>query len=906
MTLLVLALLSVSNVWGDSYTITFSTGTGGGTNASTSTACSTIVSAGSDYLSGNLVTATKVYYSGGSGLKLGANSNAGTIKMNLSTKGQVTPTSIVVNAKLYNSSKATTLKVNGSATQDLAADFADYTFNITSKITYLELVTSKYAWISSITVNYDGNVPSKTLESIAISGNPTKTTYEAGESFDPTGLTVTGTYDDATTDEITSGITWNVTPSGALTAGTTSVSVTATVGDITSDAYQVNGLTVNEFVQTYANTYTSDASLSTVITGSKVKWEGCKKTDGYDALKIAKAGTANITVPAGTKTVHLHMVAWNGESADVTVKLGSTPLSSIKPTADAGVSGTSTTYTIATEPKTENSYYFAIDVNADEATTLSLKTGSDKRAILFGVNFEQDTNPLITADADEIRFDLKELSGTTTDSKVISATGKNLTSAISASMKEGSDAVFSVVANGTPTAAAGEFTVSYSTTEAGEYTGTVVLSSGEASLEIPVSASVVAHIPVLQSIYVKGEPTKREYTVGDAFETAGLEVWGKYDEGEDKQITEGIEWTVDPSTFSATTETSVSVVANALEKESEAFTVTGLSIYEAPKSVTYYFSVEPLHLYGKSGVSSADNTDGDIEDGCVFTESPTTITFTQKSGKTQTRFWSGKSSVELRVYEGSSFTIASANYNIIKVEFTGTVNLKVGETAVSDKTWTGKQKSITFVNTSTSSALTGITVTYAKPTANMTITDAHWATFCAPFEVEIPAGVKAYTAAEANSTIEFTEVESAIEAGIPVVVYSEGTVNKNFAEAASVTDNTCSVGALIGTFVETEIGTKTGDKQNYVLQNQGGTVGFYQVAETSNKTIKANRCYMSTGVTPATSVKGFVLDDIVTGISQILSNSNKAAEGIYDLNGNRLAAPQKGINIINGVKVLVK
>lgn len=139
---------------GDSYTITFATGSGDGTQASTSTACSTVVSEGSDYLSGNLATATRVYYSGGSGLKLGASSNAGTIKMNLSTAGQVTPKSIVVNAKLYNSGKATTLKVNGSAAQNLAADFADYTYIITSKITYIELVSSKYCWIKSVTVNY--------------------------------------------------------------------------------------------------------------------------------------------------------------------------------------------------------------------------------------------------------------------------------------------------------------------------------------------------------------------------------------------------------------------------------------------------------------------------------------------------------------------------------------------------------------------------------------------------------------------------------------------------------------------------------------------------------------------------------------------------------------------------------
>ncbi len=143
---------SFTNNNGGSYTITFGTGSGDGSTASTSTACSTIVSAGSSYLSGNLATATKVYYNGSNGLKLGASSAAGIVKMNLANS--VTPTSIVVRAKLYNSSKSATLKVNGSATQSVTANFSDLTFNITSEISYLQLESSKYIWIESITVNY--------------------------------------------------------------------------------------------------------------------------------------------------------------------------------------------------------------------------------------------------------------------------------------------------------------------------------------------------------------------------------------------------------------------------------------------------------------------------------------------------------------------------------------------------------------------------------------------------------------------------------------------------------------------------------------------------------------------------------------------------------------------------------
>ena len=127
---------NVGIIMADSYTITFKTGSGDGTSASTSTECSTVVSSGSDYLSGNLATATKVYYSGSDGLKLGTSSAAGTIKMNLSALGRVTPTSIVVNAKLYNSSKAATLSVNGETAQNVTADFSDFTFDLSNQITY--------------------------------------------------------------------------------------------------------------------------------------------------------------------------------------------------------------------------------------------------------------------------------------------------------------------------------------------------------------------------------------------------------------------------------------------------------------------------------------------------------------------------------------------------------------------------------------------------------------------------------------------------------------------------------------------------------------------------------------------------------------------------------------------------
>lgn len=117
-------------------------------------------------------------------------------------------------------------------------------------------VTNGIFSFKTITVTYEQGA---TLKSLAISGTPTKTTYNAGEAFDPTGLTVTGTYDDNTTAEIKDGIKWTTTPA-TLSAGTTSCSVTATVDSVTSPAYEVTGLTV-----AYSLSLSIDPATSTVV-----------------------------------------------------------------------------------------------------------------------------------------------------------------------------------------------------------------------------------------------------------------------------------------------------------------------------------------------------------------------------------------------------------------------------------------------------------------------------------------------------------------------------------------------------------------------------------------------------------------------------------------------------------------
>ena len=87
----------------------------------------------------------------------------------------------------------------------------------------------------------------------------------------------------------------------------------------------------------------------------------------------------------------------------------------------------------------------------------------------------------------------------------------------------------------------------------------------------------------------------------------------------------------------------------------------------------------------------------------------------------------------------------------------------------------------------------------------------------------------------------------------------------------------------------------------YVLNAVDGVVGFYPLA--SGSTLSANRAYLS----KATEVKGFALNwDGADGISEVQGAERMVNGSVYNLAGQRLSQPQRGINIVNGKKVVVK
>ncbi len=190
-------------------------------------------------------------------------------------------------------------------------------------------------------------------------------------------------------------------------------------------------------------------------------------------------------------------------------------------------------------------------------------------------------------------------------------------------------------------------------------------------------------------------------------------------------------------------------------------------------------------------------------------------------------------------------------------------------------------------------------ITYTKlDAANMTITDAQYATFVAPFDVEIPDGVTAYTVDDIDGAIlEMTEVATGtIDDNTPVVLFCESVVNQTFYDKK--VDGTPTEGLLTGVYEST-----SAPNGSYVLQNNNSKVGFYLVdTSKASPTVGANRAYMTLSG-GGVKASAFFFDE-ATGIQNVLTGLQ--AGEIYDIAGRKMSKLQKGMNIVNGQKVLVK
>ena len=166
--------------------------------------------------------------------------------------------------------------------------------------------------------------------------------------------------------------------------------------------------------------------------------------------------------------------------------------------------------------------------------------------------------------------------------------------------------------------------------------------------------------------------------------------------------------------------------------------------------------------------------------------------------------------------------------------------------------------------------------------------------------------MKAYAPTKEENAIVPGEGASTVAAGTPVILIGEegatsvtATIGSGYAATPATTN------ILTGTFAAATIDCTAATGTNYVLGfdiNNDNRIGFYHV-DNASFNLKANRAYLHS---EGSGVKGFVIDfdDNATGIETMVNGQSSMVNEIYNLAGQRLQKAQKGINIINGKKIL--
>lgn len=160
----------------------------------------------------------------------------------------------------------------------------------------------------------------KTLTSIAITGEPAKVVYETGESFNPEGLTVTATYDDESTADVTADATWTFDPAVFNTTGSVTVTALAAYGgkdDIAEYTVTVSAKPLTLTITPATGTYTSAQTVTIEANNAVGNVAIYYTTDGSDPADGANEYTAPFEV-ATTTTVKAYAI--DDESREATAE----------------------------------------------------------------------------------------------------------------------------------------------------------------------------------------------------------------------------------------------------------------------------------------------------------------------------------------------------------------------------------------------------------------------------------------------------------------------------------------------------------------------------------------------------------------------------------------------------------
>lgn len=208
------------------------------------------------------------------------------------------------------------------STIDITSDTSKYTVSpelSTALVAGNNTFTVTYTADTSISVTggtFTATASARILTSIAVTTLPNKTRYIVGESFDETGLTITATYADGDTVEVSSGFTTSGFDSSAKGTKTITVNYNDVVATFEITVVELTGIIVATMpTKTY---YQGDAFSVSDVVVKGVYSDGLEET--IDSSKLSADVTTFENI--GSQTV---VISYEGFTASFTVVVEEKP-----------------------------------------------------------------------------------------------------------------------------------------------------------------------------------------------------------------------------------------------------------------------------------------------------------------------------------------------------------------------------------------------------------------------------------------------------------------------------------------------------------------------------------------------------------------------------------------------------
>jgi len=299
-------------------------------------------------------------------------------------------------------------------------------------------------------------------------------------------------------------------------------------------------------------------------------------------------------------------------------------------------------------------------------------------------------------------------------------------------------------------------------------------------------------------------------------------------------------------------------------------------------------------------------------DAATYTNNGYTITLDESSNGHKKVISSGTTVSLIFGKTDATLTLPAFGFNVSKLKVYGqpsaskdvTFNVYVGDDAVSTEVTSSKEEHEFVIAADKQAAGTIYTIkvtnsyncqiskieVYGNGCEAGVVSNVGWATYVTTCDMEFAEG-DAFVVSAANATTATLTGVTKIRANEPVILKGEGAKTAKVldeAPAAVFNELAISIGGSIDGFV--------------LAKPAGKNAGFYKW---NGGSLTSGKVYLP-APTAARDYLEFTFDDDVTSIADVRSKKADGRSEYFNLAGQRVAQPTKGLYIVNGKKYVIK